>query len=189
MSTNTQFSPAKRAIIIGMDGASMELVKNVIDWGHAPNMGHLMARGVSRPMLGVFPTLTPPGWTALSTGSWHSTHEVMDFNIRAVGKPLDQTVWGINTGLSQSEYLWNTVERAGRNPILVKWEMSWPPHSDNGNSGRRYGARGIEPSSSCRLSPIRCWKVGTAPNWWSTRPRNARSERTTDRPQHRCSHN
>ena len=130
MSLNTnaaQFSPAKRAIIIGMDGASMELVKNVIDWGHAPHMAKLMERGVFRPMLGVFPTLTPPGWTALSTGSWPGTHRVMDFNIRALGKPLDETVWGINTGLCQSEYLWNLVERAGRTPILVKWEMSWPP--------------------------------------------------------------
>ncbi|MDP6598320.1 MAG: alkaline phosphatase family protein, partial [Candidatus Poribacteria bacterium] len=130
MSLNTnaaQFSPAKRAIIIGMDGASMELVKNVIDWGHAPHMAKLMNRGVFRPMLGVFPTLTPPGWTALSTGSWPGTHQVMDFNIRALGKPLDETVWGINTGLCQSEYLWNLVERAGRTPILVKWEMSWPP--------------------------------------------------------------
>ena len=123
----TQFSPAKRAIIIDMDGASMKLVKNVIDWGHAPHMAKLMSRGVHRPMLGVFPTLTPPGWTALSTGSWPGTHRVMDFNIRALGKPLDETVWGINTGLCQSEYLWNLVERAGRTPILVKWEMSWPP--------------------------------------------------------------
>ena len=38
----------------------------------------------------------------------------MDFNIRAVGERLDKTVWGINTGLCQSEYLWNLVERAGR---------------------------------------------------------------------------
>ena len=46
MSTNTQFFPAKRAIIIGMDGASMELVKNVINWGHAPKHGMLNgARG------------------------------------------------------------------------------------------------------------------------------------------------
>ena len=35
----TQFSPAKRAIIIGMDGASMKLVKNVIDW--ATGLGDL----------------------------------------------------------------------------------------------------------------------------------------------------
>ncbi len=130
MGTNSNasnLSPAKRAIVIGMDGASMELVKNVIDWGHAPNMGRLLEQGVFRPMIGVFPTLTPPGWTALSTGSWPGTHRVMDFNIRALGEQLDKTVWGINTGLCQSEYLWNLVERAGRKPILVKWEMSWPP--------------------------------------------------------------
>ncbi|MYG00529.1 hypothetical protein F4212_15550 [Candidatus Poribacteria bacterium] len=123
----TQLSPAKRAIIIGMDGASMELVNNMIEWGHTPNMAKLRNDGVYRPMLGVFPTLTPPGWTALSTGSWPGNHKVMDFNIRAVGEELDKTVWGINTGLCQSEYLWNLVERAGGKPILVKWEMSWPP--------------------------------------------------------------
>ena len=119
--------PAKRAIIVGMDGASMELVKNMMGWGHVPNIRRLAERGVSRPMIGVFPTLTPPGWTALSTGSWPGTHGVMDFNIRALGRPLTETTWGINTGLSRSEYLWNTVERAGGTPLLVKWEMSWPP--------------------------------------------------------------
>lgn len=125
-------SPAKRAIVIGMDGASMELVKNMIEWGHVPNLQRLIEQGVHRPMLGVFPTLTPPGWTALSTGSWPGTHQVMDFNIRALGQPLTETIWGINTGLARSEYLWNAVERAGKKPILVKWEMSWPPTVTSG---------------------------------------------------------
>jgi predicted AlkP superfamily phosphohydrolase/phosphomutase len=125
-------SPAKRAIVIGMDGASMELVDRMIAWGHVPALKQLQERGVSRPMIGVFPTLTPPGWTALSTGTWPGSHEVMDFNIRAEGGPLGETIWGINTGLCQREYLWNAVERAGRTPILVKWEMSWPPTVING---------------------------------------------------------
>lgn len=120
-------SPAKQAIVVGMDGASMELVLNMIRWGHMPHLADLMARGVWRPMLGVFPTLTPPGWTALATGSWPGTHKVMDFNIRKLDGRLDETVWGINTALSKSEYLWNSLERAGKKPILVKWEMSWPP--------------------------------------------------------------
>ena len=120
-------SPARRAIVVGIDGASMEIVKNMADQGHAPHIAELMKRGTWRPMVGVFPTLTPPGWTALTTGSWPGTHEVMDFNIRALGRRLDETVWGINTRLSKSEYIWNTVERAGKMPILVKWEMSWPP--------------------------------------------------------------
>ena len=60
MTKRTQRAPAKRAIIVGMDGASMELVKNMIDWGHAPSMAKLLQTGVYRPMIGVFPTLTPP---------------------------------------------------------------------------------------------------------------------------------
>ena len=120
-------SPAKKAIVIAIDGASMELVLNQVKWGNMPNVKSLLERGVSRPMLGVFPTLTPPGWTALYTGAWHGTHGVMDFNIRGLGRSLDETVWGINTNLSKAEYLWNTAERAGKKPILVKVEMSWPP--------------------------------------------------------------
>lgn len=118
---------ARRAIVVGMDGASMELVRRMVDEGHMPNLGRLMQRGAWREVVGVFPTLTPPGWTALWTGSWPGTHEVMDFNIRARGRPLSETIWGIDTRLSQSEYLWNAVERGGGRAILVKQEMSWPP--------------------------------------------------------------
>jgi hypothetical protein len=116
-----------------MDGASMELVNRMLDWGHLPHVRQLRDRGVWRPMVGVFPTLTPPGWTALSTGAWPGTHGVMDFNIRALGQPLTETTWGINTRLSRAEYLWNTAERAGRRPILVKWEMAWPPTVTSGS--------------------------------------------------------
>jgi len=66
-----------------MDGASMELVANMVNWGHMPHLEQLMKRGVHRPMIGVFPTLTPPGWTALATGSWPGTHKVIDFSIRS----------------------------------------------------------------------------------------------------------
>ena len=74
----------------------------------------------------MLPTLTPPGWTTLVTGAWPSTHKVMDFNIYKPGARIDQTEWGINTRLSKAEYLWNTIERAGATPLLVKYEMSWP---------------------------------------------------------------
>ena len=66
-------SPAKRAIVVGMAGASMEIVKNLAAQGHCPNIAALMKQGAWRPMVGVFPTLTPPGWTGLSTGSWPGT--------------------------------------------------------------------------------------------------------------------
>lgn len=120
-------SYAKKAIIVGFDGASMELVLHMAKGGHMPHVAGLLERGVYREMLGVFPTLTPPGWTTLMTGAWPSTHTITDFNIRKPGADLDETVWGINTELCQAEYLWNTAQRCGKVPILVKFEMSWPP--------------------------------------------------------------
>lgn len=155
-------SPAKRAIIVGLDGASMELVLNMINWGHMPNLAQLIRRGVYRPMIGVFPTLTPPGWTAISTGSWPGTHQVMDFNIRKLGAGLDETLWGINTALSRSEYLWNTLERVGRKPIGAHRRLARLPRSkdralplrpgpDPGGCGD--GQPVGRPGRRCRLCP------------------------------------
>src|SRR5262245_28020376 len=120
-------APAKRFVLIGLDGAGMENMLHMVQDGHCPNVKRLLEPGVYREAWGVLPTLTPPGWTTLVTGAWPSTHKVMDFNIYKPGAPLDQTEWGINTRLSRAEYLWNTVERAGKMPLLVKYEMSWPP--------------------------------------------------------------
>jgi predicted AlkP superfamily phosphohydrolase/phosphomutase len=120
-------SPAKKAIVVGLDGASMELVLHMAQQGHMPNVSRMLADGVYREMLGVYPTLTPPGWTTIATGAWPGTHRVTDFSIRNPGASIDDTIWGINTDLCRAEYLWNTAERCGKTPILVKWEMSWPP--------------------------------------------------------------
>ena len=40
-------SPAKKAIVIAIDGASMELVLNQVKWGNMPNVKSLLERGVS----------------------------------------------------------------------------------------------------------------------------------------------
>ena len=125
-------SPAKKAIIVGFDGASMELVRRMVQEGNMPNVARLMAEGVHREMLGVLPTLTPPGWTSLATGAWPGTHGVTDFNIRNLNSYIDDPLWGIDTGLCQAEYLWNTAERCGKVPILVKYEISWPPTVTSG---------------------------------------------------------
>ena len=42
--------PAKKAIVIGTDGTSMELWKRMVEWGRVPNMGRLLERGAHRPV-------------------------------------------------------------------------------------------------------------------------------------------
>ena len=60
--------PARKAIVIGLDGASMEIVLRMVGEGHAPNLRRLIERGVHAHTFGVLPTLTAPAWTSLATG-------------------------------------------------------------------------------------------------------------------------
>ncbi|MBI3973279.1 MAG: alkaline phosphatase family protein [Chloroflexi bacterium] len=153
-------SPAKRFILIGLDGVGMENMLHMVEEGHCPNVKKLLDTGVYREMWGVLPTLTPPGWTTLATGAWPSTHKVMDFNIRKLGARLDETEWGINTRLSKAEYLWNTVERAGGTPLLVKYEMSWPPTLSGKTGGVQVEGTGPGISNHAQIAGYHLFTVG-----------------------------
>lgn len=153
-------SPAQRFILIGLDGCGMEQMLHMVREGHCPNVQKLLERGVHREMWGVLPTLTPPGWTTLVTGAWPSTHGVMDFNIYKPGAPLDETEWGINTRLCKAEYLWNTVERAGRTPLLVKYEMSWPPTLSGKTGGVQVEGTGPGISNHAQIAGYHLFTVG-----------------------------
>lgn len=153
-------APAKRFVLIGLDGVGMEQMLHMVREGHCPNVGALLARGVYREMWGVLPTLTPPGWTTLVTGAWPSTHRVMDFNIYKPGAPLDETEWGINTQLSKAEYLWNTLERAGRTPLLVKYEMSWPPTLSGQTGGVQVEGTGPGISNHAQIAGYHLFTMG-----------------------------
>jgi len=153
-------SPAERFVLIGMDGAGMEQVLHMVREGHCPNMKKLIDQGVYREMWGVLPTLTPPGWTTLVTGAWPSTHKVMDFNIYQPGHRIDDNDWGINTRLSKAEYLWNTIERAGKTPLLIKYEMSWPPTLSGKTGGVQVEGTGPGISNHAQIAGYHFFTVG-----------------------------
>jgi predicted AlkP superfamily phosphohydrolase/phosphomutase len=153
-------APAKRFVLIGMDGVGMEQLLHMVNEGHCPSMKKLIENGSYREMWGVLPTLTPPGWTTLVTGAWPSTHKVMDFNIYKPGSRIDDNDWGINTQLSKAEYLWNTVERGGRQPLLVKYEMSWPPTLSGETGGVQVEGTGPGISNHAQIAGYHCFTVG-----------------------------
>ncbi|HEX2032998.1 MAG TPA: alkaline phosphatase family protein [Chloroflexota bacterium] len=153
-------APAQRFVLIGMDGVGMEQLLHLIREGRCPNMKRLLEQGVYREMWGVLPTLTPPGWTTLVTGAWPSTHKVMDFNIYQPGRRIDDNAWGINTRLCRAEYLWNTLERAGKTPLLVKYEMSWPPTLSGQTGGVQVEGTGPGISNHAQIAGYHCFTVG-----------------------------
>ncbi|MDA8216252.1 MAG: alkaline phosphatase family protein [Dehalococcoidales bacterium] len=119
---------AKKVIMLGIDGGSPALIKRFVKEGKLPNFQKMMEKGVFKEIIEPLPTITPPNWTTITTGAWPGTHGITDFYLpQEPGEELDQIQHGFNTRRCKAEYIWQAAERAGKKPILVKWEVSWPP--------------------------------------------------------------
>jgi len=114
-------SKPKRALIIGLDGASPESVEMFMAQGKLPNMRKLMERGVFARAMPVLPTHTPVNWTTIGTGVWPGTHGITGFSIHHRGEPLSRVHSAFDTREVQAEFLWNAAERVGKKCILMKW--------------------------------------------------------------------
>jgi len=119
---------AKRVMIIGLDGISIDLTDKYIREGRLPHIARLMETGYSAPGLAAVPTATSINWTTIATGAWPGTHGIVGMSVHLPGQGHPtEAVTGFNTRLCQAEYLWNAVERGGKLPILVRYTCSWPP--------------------------------------------------------------
>ena len=121
-------SRPRKAMIVGLDGASPELAARYIRQGRLPNLERLMRSGFAAPALPTIPTATSINWTTIATGAWPGTHGIVDMDIHLPGKGHPTSaVSGFDTRLCQAEYLWNAVERGGKLPVLLRYTCSWPP--------------------------------------------------------------
>lgn len=118
---------AKKVMIIGLDAPIVPRLYEYAKAGKLPALGSLIDSGVfGENCMVPFPTITPPNWTTIVTGSWLGTHGITCFNVHTPGDPLDVTHQGFDTADCQSEYLWNAAERAGKKSIIVNYPSSWP---------------------------------------------------------------
>lgn len=116
-----------KVMIIGLDAPIAPRLYNFAKEGKLPHIGRLIDNGVfAENCMVPFPTITPPNWTTIVTGSWLGTHGITCFNVHIPGDPLDKTHPGFDTSECQSEYLWNAAERAGKKSIILNYPSSWP---------------------------------------------------------------
>jgi predicted AlkP superfamily phosphohydrolase/phosphomutase len=68
-----------RALLIGLDGATFDVLDRLVAEGTMPFLGTLMSSGSSARLRTVVPPLTPPAWTSLVTGVPPGRHGIFDF--------------------------------------------------------------------------------------------------------------
>lgn len=68
-----------RALIIGIDGGSFDIVDDLVARGRLPNLARLLARGASATTTCTWPAHTAPGWTSFVTGRQPGGHGIYQF--------------------------------------------------------------------------------------------------------------
>jgi predicted AlkP superfamily pyrophosphatase or phosphodiesterase len=65
-----------RIVLIGFDGASLDVISPAVAAGRLPNFGRLLDRGASMHMATTRPTQPEPAWASVVTGKWPAQHGI-----------------------------------------------------------------------------------------------------------------
>ena len=109
---------ARRALVIGLDGATWDLFEPLVARGRLPILRSLLEtsrRGVLR---APFPPVTAPSWTTFATGVDPGRHGVFDFFELVPGRyrkrVIDLSRWPVQP-------IWRRVEAAGGSAVVVNF--------------------------------------------------------------------
>ena len=59
---------AKRVLIVGLDGATLDVMGPLMDDGYMPNLRRICSQGTSGILNSTMPPITPAAWTTFMTG-------------------------------------------------------------------------------------------------------------------------
>ena len=144
-----------KLLLLGIDGMDPRFTKRLVEEGKMPNVKKLIDMGSCREdlmMLGANPTITPPMWATLATGSYPMTHGIMDYNLSAEADK-DITIAAFSSRFMVAEPLFNVTAKAGKKTLVMHWPGgSFPPTIDNENL---ITIDGSSPGACCSCSNVR----------------------------------
>jgi predicted AlkP superfamily phosphohydrolase/phosphomutase len=116
-------------LIVGLDGATFDLMLPWIDEGYLPNLGRLLRNGARSRLQSTIPPITPCAWSSLITGKNPGKHGLFDF----VEPDRDGSGFRFtNASFRDGESLWACLSRHGRRVGVVNVPMTYPPEPVNG---------------------------------------------------------
>lgn len=122
-------TPPSKLVVIGLDGASWDLLEPWIQAGDLPNLKAFRDDASWGTMMSVVPYLSPTAWTSAVTGVNPGRHGIFDFQRRLPGQPAIVT----ETAKSRrSPPIWNLLRGTGRTVAAINIPMTDPPDEVDG---------------------------------------------------------
>jgi predicted AlkP superfamily phosphohydrolase/phosphomutase len=118
----------RRVLVLGLDGATWDLLTPWIDQGHMPNLARVRAEGAWGPLASTIPPWSATAWTTFATGVNPGKHGVFDFWYNGPdGKRLP-----VDASSIRAPTLWRRLSDAGRRVAVIGVPVTYPPVPVNG---------------------------------------------------------
>ena len=118
-----------RALIIGWDGATWDLVDRFVAEGEMPVLAGLLAESARAPLNSTTPPMTLPSWSSMLTGCNPGRHGIFDFVHRVPG------TWKVqftNATHRRVPTLHRVLSDRGARVASLAVPTTWPPDTVNG---------------------------------------------------------
>lgn len=116
-------------LIIGLDGATWDLLDPWIEQGRLPHLARLRRQGLSGPLASTMPPATLPSWATFMTGVNPGKHGIFDFTRRELGT---YEVRFVNATFRKVPTVWKLLSDAGRRVCVLGLPGTYPPEPVNG---------------------------------------------------------
>lgn len=127
--TGKSVDNASRVFVIGLDGASYDLIGPWIKENKLPNLARFMEGGSWGQLASTIPAISPVAWTTSVTGVNPGKHGIFDFLCR---QPDTYKMKVMNASMRRTKPVWTLLSEAGKKVAVMNVPMTYPPDEVNG---------------------------------------------------------
>jgi predicted AlkP superfamily phosphohydrolase/phosphomutase len=117
-----------KVLMLGLDGATYNVLNPAFDAGHMPRLKALLGRGASGILTSTVPPYTPPGWTSIFTGVNPGKHGIFGFTLGHAQEPKGL----VRLDRVTAPALWNAANAQGVPLGLFNIPMTYPAPAVDG---------------------------------------------------------
>lgn len=129
MKREPQAGRKTRALVIGLDGASFDVLDPLLKEGRLPHLAELIKAGTSGELLSTMPYSSASAWTSFMTGKNPGKHGIFSFRKMMRDK---RSLGLVDCRHIHSEKLWGVLNRVGRRAIVLNVPITYPPEEVQG---------------------------------------------------------
>ena len=120
---------SNKLLVIGLDGASFNVLDPLIAKGYLPNLSSLIAGGARADLETTFPPITAVAWSSFMTGKNPGKHGIFEFVRREQNSKRELAV---NASFRKGRAIWDLLSDEGKRVIVHNFPCTYPPHEING---------------------------------------------------------